>query len=63
LGEERLPVRALQATRPRTAGCPVRAARSRDATIDRRFKRYGEWAGLTFWLYLTRAWVEVGLPV
>jgi len=41
----------------------VRAARSRTATIDRRFKRYGEWAGFTFWLYLTRAWVEVGLPV
>ncbi|HEY8726953.1 MAG TPA: hypothetical protein VIL91_09680 [Gaiellaceae bacterium] len=40
----------------------MRAARSRTATIDRRFKRYGEWAGLTFWLYLTRAWVEVGLP-
>jgi 3-methyladenine DNA glycosylase/8-oxoguanine DNA glycosylase len=42
-------------------------ARSRgalkDATIERRFKRYGEWAGLAFWLYLTRDWVEEGLPV
>jgi 3-methyladenine DNA glycosylase/8-oxoguanine DNA glycosylase len=34
-----------------------------DATIERRFKRYGEWAGLAFWLYLTRSWVEEGLPV
>jgi N-glycosylase/DNA lyase len=35
----------------------------KDATIERRFKRYGEWAGLAFWLYLTRSWVEDGLPV
>jgi 3-methyladenine DNA glycosylase/8-oxoguanine DNA glycosylase len=35
----------------------------KDATIERRFKRYGEWAGLAFWLYLTRNWVEDGLPV
>jgi 3-methyladenine DNA glycosylase/8-oxoguanine DNA glycosylase len=35
----------------------------RDSTIERRFKRYGEWAGLAFWLYLTRGWVEDGLPV
>jgi 3-methyladenine DNA glycosylase/8-oxoguanine DNA glycosylase len=35
----------------------------RDATIERRFKRYREWAGLAFWLYLTRDWVEEGLPV
>jgi len=34
-----------------------------DATIERRFKRYGAWAGLAFWLYLTRSWVEDGLPV
>lgn len=34
----------------------------KDATIERRFKRYGEWAGLAFWLYLTRSWVEEGLP-
>ena len=31
--------------------------------IERRFKRYGDWAGLAFWLYLTRGWVEEGLPV
>ena len=35
----------------------------KDTTIERRFKRYGEWAGLAFWLYLTRDWVEDGLPV
>jgi N-glycosylase/DNA lyase len=35
----------------------------KDTTIERRFKRYGEWAGLAFWLYLTRSWVEEGLPV
>jgi 3-methyladenine DNA glycosylase/8-oxoguanine DNA glycosylase len=35
----------------------------KDATIERRFKRYGDWAGLAFWLYLTRSWVEDGLPV
>jgi N-glycosylase/DNA lyase len=35
----------------------------KDATIERRFKRYGEWAGLAFWLYLTRGWVEDGIPV
>jgi N-glycosylase/DNA lyase len=35
----------------------------KDATIERRFKRYGNWAGLAFWLYLTRDWVEDGLPV
>ncbi len=34
-----------------------------DATIERRFKRYGEWSGLAFWLYLTRTWVDDGLPV
>jgi len=35
----------------------------KDATIERRFKRYGDWAGLAFWLYLTQGWVEDGLPV
>jgi 3-methyladenine DNA glycosylase/8-oxoguanine DNA glycosylase len=35
----------------------------KDVTIERRFKRYGEWAGLAFWLYLTRGWVDDGLPV
>ena len=39
------------------------ARSAKDATIERRFKRYREWAGLAFWLYLTRDWVEEGLPV
>lgn len=29
-----------------------------DATIERRFKRYGEYAGLAFWLFVTSDWVE-----
>jgi 3-methyladenine DNA glycosylase/8-oxoguanine DNA glycosylase len=29
-----------------------------DRTIERRFKRYGRHAGLAFWLYLTKDWVE-----
>ena len=29
-----------------------------DATIERRFRRYGEYAGLAFWLFLTRGWVD-----
>ena len=45
--------------------CRLSGARSalKDTTIERRFKRYGEWAGLAFWLYLTRGWVVDGLPV
>jgi 3-methyladenine DNA glycosylase/8-oxoguanine DNA glycosylase len=45
--------------------CKLSGARSalKDATIERRFRRYGDWAGLAFWLYLTRGWVEEGLPV
>jgi 3-methyladenine DNA glycosylase/8-oxoguanine DNA glycosylase len=28
-----------------------------DRTIERRFKRYGRYAGLAFWLFLTRDWL------
>ena len=31
-----------------------------DATILRRFRRYGRHAGLAFWCYLTRNWVDEG---
>ena len=31
---------------------------STDTTIKRRFARYGRYAGLAFWLYITRDWVE-----
>ncbi len=30
-----------------------------DATIARRFRPYGDHAGLAFWLFLTRDWVEL----
>jgi 3-methyladenine DNA glycosylase/8-oxoguanine DNA glycosylase len=43
-------------TRPtyaRLAGGPAP-----DAEITRRFARYGPYAGLAFWMYLTRDWVE-----
>lgn len=33
--------------------------RSTDTTIQRRFSRYGKFAGLAFWLYLTRGWHEM----
>jgi 3-methyladenine DNA glycosylase/8-oxoguanine DNA glycosylase len=33
--------------------------RAKDTTIERRFRRYGDYAGLAFWLYLTRDWVDV----
>jgi N-glycosylase/DNA lyase len=32
--------------------------RAKDSTIERRFRRYGPYAGLAFWLYLTRDWVD-----
>ena len=28
-----------------------------DRTMERRFKRYGRYAGLAFWLFLTRDWL------
>ena len=34
------------------------AKRAKDTTIERRFRRYGQYAGLAFWLYLTRDWVD-----
>jgi 3-methyladenine DNA glycosylase/8-oxoguanine DNA glycosylase len=33
------------------------ARRAKDTTIERRFRPYGPYAGLAFWLYLTRDWV------
>jgi len=29
-----------------------------DKTIERTFRRYGDYAGLAFWLYLTRNWAD-----
>ena len=34
------------------------AKSAKDSTIERRFRRYGPYAGLAFWLYLTRDWVD-----
>jgi 3-methyladenine DNA glycosylase/8-oxoguanine DNA glycosylase len=45
-------------TRPKYARLNGRKAA--DRTIERRFRRYGPYAGLAFWLYLTRDWVEDG---
>ncbi len=45
-------------TRPTYAKLHGRAAT--DRTIERRFRRYGRYAGLAFWLSLTRDWVSEG---
>jgi N-glycosylase/DNA lyase len=45
-------------TRPTYARLNGRKAS--DKTIERRFRRYQEYAGLAFWLYLTRDWVAEG---
>jgi N-glycosylase/DNA lyase len=37
---------------------PARRRSPSDAAIVRRFRRYGVYAGLAFWLFLTRDWVE-----
>ncbi len=43
-------------TRPKYA--KVNGRKAKDSTIERRFGRYGPYAGLAFWLLLTRDWVE-----
>ena len=43
-------------TRPKYSRLNGRKAA--DKTIERRFRRYRDYAGLAFWLYLTRDWVE-----
>jgi len=43
-------------TRPKYAR--LRGRKALDTTIERRFRRYRDYAGLAFWLYLTRDWVE-----
>jgi 3-methyladenine DNA glycosylase/8-oxoguanine DNA glycosylase len=43
-------------TRPTYAALNGRKALDRQ--IERRFKRYGPYAGLAFWLFLTRRWVK-----
>jgi 3-methyladenine DNA glycosylase/8-oxoguanine DNA glycosylase len=43
-------------TRPKYAR--VTGRKVKDSTIARRFRRYGPYAGLAFWLVLTRDWIE-----
>jgi 3-methyladenine DNA glycosylase/8-oxoguanine DNA glycosylase len=47
-------------TRPKYAR--VNGRKAGDRTIERRFRRYRDYAGLAFWLYLTRDWVEEPAP-
>jgi 3-methyladenine DNA glycosylase/8-oxoguanine DNA glycosylase len=42
-------------TRPKYA--QVHGRKASDATVERRFRRYGKYSGLAFWLYLTKDWV------
>ena len=42
-------------SRPKYAQLSGRKAS--DKTIERRFRRYKQYAGLAFWLYVTRDWV------
>ena len=45
-------------TRPTYARLQRRKRSVSDRTIERRFKRYGPYAGLAFWLFLTRDWLS-----
>lgn len=44
-------------TRPKYARLVGRPS-VKDAAIEKRFRRYGRYAGLAFWMYLTRDWVD-----
>ncbi|MHB8642191.1 MAG: DNA-3-methyladenine glycosylase family protein [Gaiellaceae bacterium] len=44
-------------TRPAYTKLVAAKRQPKDATIVRRFRRYGDFAGLAFWLLLTRSWV------
>ena len=45
-------------TRPTYARLTSARKAVADRTIERRFRRYGRYAGLAFWLVLTREWVK-----
>jgi 3-methyladenine DNA glycosylase/8-oxoguanine DNA glycosylase len=47
-------------TRPKYARLTTGRKPPSDRTIERRFKRYGRYAGLAFWLFLTQDWVQHG---
>ena len=42
-------------TRPKYA--TLNGRKAKDTAIERRFRRYGRYSGLAFWLFLTRDWV------
>jgi 3-methyladenine DNA glycosylase/8-oxoguanine DNA glycosylase len=44
-------------TRPKYARLTERKTVT-DRAIERRFRRYGPYAGLAFWLFLTRDWLD-----
>jgi N-glycosylase/DNA lyase len=47
-------------TRPKYTKLVGRARPVSDRQIERRFRPYGDYAGLAFWLYVTRDWVDDG---
>jgi N-glycosylase/DNA lyase len=47
-------------TRPTYARLAGRARPATDRQIERRFRPYGDFAGLAFWLFVTRDWVDDG---
>ena len=47
-------------TRPKYTRLVGRTRTVSDRQIERRFRPYGEYAGLAFWLFVTRDWVEEG---
>ena len=47
-------------TRPTYARAAGRTKVPSDAAIERRFRRYGPDAGLAFWLFVTKHWVDDG---
>jgi 3-methyladenine DNA glycosylase/8-oxoguanine DNA glycosylase len=49
-------------TRPTYARLVGKKQPLSDRTIERRFKRYGHYAGLAFWLFLTRDWLADEVP-
>ena len=49
-------------TRPTYARLLGRKRPVSDRTIERRFRRYGPYAGLAFWLFLTRDWLSDEAP-
>ena len=49
-------------TRPTYARLVGKKRPVSDRTIERRFKRYGRYAGLAFWLFLTRDWLADEAP-